>query len=296
MFFIFRKQGSLLNCLTKFFNHFIMKDLQIQIQVMKGQEIENLWPVSNFNESYPDKGAIRKSALISLSDRANSDQVSLALGRVFIEKSDRIKRRQNYLVGLRFYSLGELVTVDVISVNKEFHREICHEHLQRMKWPSWSRKLNQPVDYFDNTTYAPFLFSGGCLQLKDDNKINFIEGSDSFGKGVFFPSANSLAAYISSLVGIKVAGDKSLGENFVRNILQITHQHKGRENFYEELVQNTFQQNSVMSASPSSQYLGSFLTMKALDRSIFEGENMLSIMTEEAAKENNITRVVKYFN
>lgn len=270
-----------------------MKDFQTQ--VMRGQEIESFWPVSDFNESYPDKGAIRKSALISLSDKTSSDQTSLVLGRVFIEKSDRIKRRQNYLVGLRFYSLGELVTIDVISVNKGFHREICHEHLQRMKWPSWSRKLNQPVDYFDNTTYAPFLFSGGCLQFKDD-KISFIEGSDNFGKGVFFPSANSLAAYISSLAGIKVAGDKSLGENFVKNILQITHQYKGRENFYEELVQNTFRQNSTMSVSPSSQYLGSLLTMRVLDRSILEGENMLSIMTEEVAKENNITRVVKYFN
>lgn len=268
-----------------------MKDFQTQ--VMRGQEIESFWPVSDFNESYPDKGAIRKSALIS---KTSSDQTSLVLGRVFIEKSDRIKRRQNYLVGLRFYSLGELVTIDVISVNKGFHREICHEHLQRMEWPSWSRKLNQPVDYFDNTTYAPFLFSGGCLQLKDDNKINFIEGSDSFGKGVFFPSANSLAAYISSLAGIKVAGDKSLGENFVKNILQITHQYKGRENFYQELVQNTFRHNSTMSVSPSSQYLGSLLTMKALDRSILGGENMAFIMTEEAAKENNITRVVKYFN
>jgi hypothetical protein len=244
-------------------------------------ELEGFCPVDAFNKMYPEQSSIKGYALASLSDDQNPEKVAVVLMRTFIENGNCAKEDQKYVVGIRFHFFGDMATIDVISLDKGYHKEICYDHLRRMGWPSWSEEMNRPVNHFDETTRAPFLFIGGHLQVKE-KEVNFFGSSGDYGDKVLFSDGNSIAAYASSVSGIELGiGKKEIGGSFVKEILQIMYKHKLKSNFYEELVQDLFQRSSDENLTLTSQHVGSLITMKVSDRMISEGKDMLTLTVDE---------------
>lgn len=250
----------------------------MEINVDLGKEYAEAWPIKTFNENYSDKRGIRKSFVLSVVDYEFPERVAPIIVRMFIENRTKAKTDQKYIIGLRFYSFGEMATIDLISLENDYHREICYEHLKRMNSPLWSNNL-EVIDHYSETTRAPFMFAGGHLRVLDDTSINFFSDSGDYGKSLFFSNCNSLANYIMTLSGSKYLEQDFSGEMFVKFLLEFMYKHKQDRSFYSKLIAELFTQENL--ADITNQQIGAFMAMKAWDRYLEGDGDMLQLMIDE---------------
>lgn len=252
------------------------------ITIMNGTDFANFWPIQAFTDVYKSQPALTGCTIASLpmeSADPDPDKVALVVCRTFIENSDRAKNYQKYVVGIRFYSYGDMATIDVISLDKDYHRDICFEHLKRMNWPTIDY-LGQTADKLTETTVAPFVFVGGHLQVTD-GRVSFSGASGDYGSDIFFSDSNAIAAYVASVCGIEVtAGEKEKGEVFVQDLLEFILKHKMKKDFYERLVDDVIEKTPGKK-SFTAQHMGSLITMKSWDRSIAEEKDFIRMRIEE---------------
>jgi hypothetical protein len=247
--------------------------------------LKGFWTVDSFNQLYSQPNALRGCAVITVAPPDTSghpDIVAVATLRTFIENSARAKEDQKYVVGIRFYGFGDMATIDVISLDKDFHKNIAYEHVRRMLWPMLSEQSAKPINELDETTRAPFVVVGGHLKVNPDNKVCFSGASGDYGDAIFFSDSNAIAAYVTSTCGIDVVeGDKEKGAAFVNDLLEIMLKHKLKKDFYEQLVGEIYQRRSDASKLFSAQHIGALITMKALDRAISEDKTMVKMIVDE---------------
>ncbi len=247
-------------------------------------DIEGFWTVNSFNSIYSQTNALKGSAVAALATDTSGNPGTTAMVnmRTFIENGARAKNDQKYVVGIRFYGFGDMASIDVISLDKGFHKEIAYEHLKRLDWPMIGDEFGKPVDEFTQTTRAPFVVVGGHLKVGVDNNVGFSGASGDYGDAILFSDSNAIAAYVASSCGIDViGGDKEKGAAFVSDLLEIMLKHKLKQDFYEQLVDEIYQRRSDTTRVFSSQHVGSLITMKALDRAIGEDKHMLQTMVDE---------------
>lgn len=250
-------------------------------------ELEDLWPVDKFNEIYPEESNFKRCAVITSFDEKKPEDVSLIVLRTFIEDTDRAREDQKYVVGIRFYSFGDMATIDVISTDRKNHYHMCYEHIKKHGWGMFDES-GKPIDRkVDQTIRAPFLFSGGHLQIKDGGVSFFGESSD-YGGYSFESNINSVASFVAEISGINtISEDKDEGELFVYKLLDLMKKHKGQPDFYEQVIKASYERKFPNNGkkSPyvfSSYQLESLITMKVEDRMIIEPEaDPISIMIEE---------------
>ncbi len=248
--------------------------------LIKSPELDGLWPVDVFKKAYQKESNIQACNLISYYDESDLSKAAIIITRVFIEKSLRVREGQKYIIGIRFYSFGDLATIDIISLDKDYHREICCEHLRKMNWPLWNDSMEQKIGDYNETFLAPFLFVGGHLKLDDNNLENFGSSGD-YGDKIFFTDSNSVFNYLLSIAGLKSFSEKDdSGKNFIKKILEIMYKHKLKKSFYENLIKDIYfgtEKNSTL----NSQQINSLVTMKVLDRYLLGGGDFLKIRIEE---------------
>jgi hypothetical protein len=251
----------------------ILKDLK---------DLQIFWPVQAFEKAYPEEGYIRKCAAITLYDENKPDHAAMVMVRIFIENGERAKSDQKYVVGIRSYSFGDMMTIDVISLDKGYHKEICYDHLKRLNWPMWNELTSRPVDMIGESTLSPFLFIGGHLKVEEGEKVNFFGSSGDYGDKILFSDGNSIAAYAASLSGIELGlGDKEIGENFVMEMLDLTYDQKKTPDFYEKLIAHVFNMSQDVNITLTAQHVGALVTMKVADRFINENKDFITLIVEE---------------
>ncbi len=255
-----------------------------KIDLMNGSDIEGLWPVASFLEAYKQVNALTACTIASISaESGNSDpdKVAMIICRTLIENGARAQNDQKYIVGIRFYSYGDMATIDVISLDKAYHKDICFEHLTRLGWPSFDEQTGQSVNKFDETVRSPFLFVGGHLKVKNGTHVDFTGASQDYGDNILFSDANAIAAYAASISGIEIGiGDKEKGKAFVQSMLEFMLIQKTKKDFYEQLVQEV-SEKTPWKKSFTAQHMGALIAMKVLDRSIAEGKSTIPILIEE---------------
>lgn len=241
--------------------------------------LEIVWTATAFNEVYPEKGLKGCAIVVDSDSSGEPDKTALITVRIFIENGNRVKTEaQKYVVGIRFYSFGDMATIDIISLDRGYHKNIAAEHLKRMNWQTFGNG-----DDFGKTYQAPFVFVGGLLTAKED-QVGFFGESMDMGKNIFVGNGNSIAAYAASICGIAVKdGDKAEGELLVKKLLQFMKENKMKQDFYEQFI------SFVQSSNPdpdfiksfTGQHMGALITMKATDRSITENADIITMMTQE---------------
>jgi hypothetical protein len=188
-----------------------------------------------------------------------------------------------------------MVTIDVISLDKGFHREICYDHMKRMGWQSWNEQVGKQVNEFNETLQAPIMFTGGHLKIGQGNHVDFFDSSGDYGNYSFFTDTNAIAAYAASVSGIELGiGDKESGEVFVRELLQFMLENKLKKDFYELLIKEVnmkeVSDSKISNRLFTAQQIGSLINMKVEDRVIEEGgSNFLQIMVDEM---QNVGRMI----
>lgn len=250
------------------------------------EELVSFWPIASFNEVYKKEPALTACSIANItSDPGNPDKTTLIIFRVFIEKGKQAVQGQKYVLGLKFYNFGTLATLDLISLDRPYHKEIAYEHLKRMGWPSIDEQLGRQVDYFNETTLAPFLFVGGHLVVDSGNKIEFSGASMDYGNSVFFSDSNSICKFMTQSSGLLITrtGDAEPGKAFAQRLLDFMLIKKGQNDFYEQFVQEILSSSSEL-INFTPQQLGSLFMMKVLDRTINEEKNMLQLMVEETVE------------
>jgi hypothetical protein len=262
-----------------------LKSKIMEFNVSLGQEFADFFPIEVFYKNYKEEGII-KSSIVNAFNLESPDKNALIIFRTFIQKSEKAKSDQKYIIGLRFYSFGDMATIDLISLDKEFHREICYEHLKRMNFPLWGENMEK-VDHYQETTRAPVIFTGGHLKILDDDSINFFGDSGDYTGKLLFSDCNSLARYICSISGVNFTqGEKEPGKNFVEDILKFMFENKQKNDFYQKFIANLFQKEEIYL---NSQNIGALIAMKVIDRHLL-GEGELFALTIDEISAGGLTR------
>ncbi len=253
----------------------------MEINVDTCNEFTDSWPIETFNKAYSEKG-IKTSFIANMFDPNFLERTAVIILRTFIQKSERARTDQKYIIGLRFYSFGDMATIDLISLDKNFHREICYNHLERMNFPMWGENLKR-VNHYEKTTRAPFIFAGGHLRVSEDDSVEFFGDSGDYTGRLLLSDSNSLARYISSVSGIKSKGEIGPGKTLVEHLLRFMFENKLGREFYQNLIADLYLQEEELSLNP--QNMAALITMKVLDLlSINESLDFIKLMTEEMAE------------
>ncbi len=248
----------------------------MEFNISSSNKFASFWPIETFNENYKEEG-IKSSSIATIFDVKFPDKTGLVILRSFIQKSERAKTDQKYIIGLRFYSFGDMATIDLISLDKEYHREICYDHLKRMNFPLWGEKMER-VDYYEETTRSPFIFAGGHLKILEDDSIKFFGDSGDYSGKLLFSCSNSIARFIASNSMINSIGEKKAGQNFIEHILKFMFENKLKREFYQNFVADIFQKDEI---NLNSQNVGALIAMKVLDRYLMEEGDIFNLMFEE---------------
>lgn len=254
----------------------------MEINVYPANEFADFWPVEEFNKKYSEQEGIRSCSIASAFNIKNPEKSGLVILRTFIQNGEKAKIDQKYIIGIRFYSFGDMATIDLVSLEKGYHREICYEHLKRMNWPLWSEDMGIFTDHYGETTRAPFLFVGGHLKVSDDNSVKFYGNSGDYGSKLLFSDSNSLANYILSVSGIPFFGEKESGEELVEYLLKFMYENKLKREFYRDLISGLYSREEEIKLT--AQNIGALITMKVVDRHILGEGDILQLMVDETSE------------
>ncbi len=258
----------------------IIDDQQFDIKETSHDE---LFPVMEvFKKAYADKVGMCKFAIATFTPPSpvipTADKMGIAAFRIFIEKSQRAKTDQKFVVGINFSNFGDMAMIDIVSLDEGFHKDICFEHLTRMKWVMLN-EWGLTVDKLDETSRVPFAYVGSHLKITEEGAVALSGTSGDYGDNIFFSDANSIAAYALAACDISlVEGDIKEGGRFVKDILEIMVKHKLKKDFYEKLIDEISAKNPGRKFT--SQHIGALLAMKTNDR-VIAGGDLFSVLTEE---------------
>lgn len=261
------------------------QNMKKTVEIENDPEVLNeFWPVSEFKKVYSEKPALTGFAVAADTDEpGNPDKTSVVAMRTFIENSDRAKSDQKYILGIRFYNFGDMATIDVISLDKGFHKDIAFDHLKRLQW-TVTDESGKEANHYDETMRAPIIIVGGHLRVDNDEKVDFSASSGDYGNDIFFSDSNDIAGYVADSCGIKLGdSDKEKGEEFVADLLQFMKENKTKADFYEKFVEFIYNKDSSEAKKFSTQQIGALISMKASDRAVNENKSLMQTMVDEVA-------------
>ncbi|MDQ5883163.1 MAG: hypothetical protein QG654_75, partial [Patescibacteria group bacterium] len=255
---------------------------QNNVELIQNREIlEQSWTVTEFEKVYPEQPAITGSVIAIESDEpGNPDKTAIVTMRTFIENGEKAKVSQKYVLGIKFYSFGDMATFDVISMDKGFHRDIIHEHLTRLG--HIERTSSESTDKLNETYFQPMMIVGGHLNVKENEDVSITGESGDYTGKVLREDVNDIAKYVLSSCGANVEGDISKGQGFVKDMLDFMKENKMKEDFYERLLDFVYARDPHNYRAFTGQHLSSLIQMKVADRIIKEGGgDPIRLTTEE---------------
>ncbi len=261
-----------------------MKKAKMQINILDKFELAAMWPVSDFMAAYqktPKK--LAGASVFTLTNPGETNKAAILIFRLFVEDSHRLQNEQKYVLGLRFYSFGDIATIDIIALNKEYHREIAYSHLVTMDWPVLNEDPGGSSRELEASMHTPCLISGGYLQIDSQGQLSFAGQSQDYGGTMLTFDSNNIANFlVSTIPGVEI-NDHNLeaGKKFVQQILEIMLQHNNQKNFYEKLLEHIYSPENDDQESLSAQQIGALAMMKIADRALMENLNFLHLTVDE---------------
>ncbi len=236
--------------------------------------LENAWPIVSFCNTYGSKSerdTCRCAVIAKSGEAGDPDETALIFLRLFIENGERAKKDQKYIIGLRFYSFGDMASVDIVSLDKGYHRDIVHEHATRMDWlfPEAPK-----VDAFLESYSIPMVAAGAYLQVTADNIVTFSGQSSDFSGKLFGWDVNEIARQAAFICGTSTESS-NVGKEFLQELVDFLLENKLKKDFYEKFVEN------FIAGRFTGQNFGGLLTMKVLDRALKEKKDILQLLVEE---------------
>lgn len=254
------------------------------LQILDPLDFEEMWPMASFHEAYQKEPTLITGCSLIASGNLTQDpdKSALIIFRAFIENGRSVKNDQKYVLGIRFYSFGDMATIDLISLDRGYHRDMAYEHIQKFDWPIMDDTYQRSLNKVQETMHAPFIFVGGHLAVGDGNKVALFSDSGDYGGHIFFSNINDIASFVlSTISGVTATGGNiETGKNIIQGIMDLMDQHKLQPDFYEKLVEYVNRQ-PIHGSGFTAQHIGALLMMKVKDRIIRENGDFLSTIVDE---------------
>ena len=215
-----------------------------------------------FENFYNNKVGDKIGIVIATEDN-NPDTMGLCMGRIFIEKSAKLTTDQKFILAITTYGFGDICLVDIISLDKGFHREMVKEHTLCMTG--------------ETLTLIPFIMAGGHIS-QVENKINVFGSSGDFGNDIVSQNAVDIASYILHECGFEIESPTEKGEEFFEKFTAFLSANKLSKDFY-----NRFASSEFIKTNFTSTQLEGLLYLAARDRASTENISMIEATIAEMA-------------
>lgn len=233
------------------------------------------WLVETFKSVYKnvpgDHNILKCFALIKKDGGDDPNHTALIIVRMFIQNSDRAKKDQKYIFGVRFYGFGDLATIDLISLDTGWHRDIVQEHAQKM---NWILPELQSRDQLRQAYAIPLIAVGAHLNINDLGMIEPFSSSGDLGVNSLGVDVNEIVKHFLFTSHCSVENSHK-GHDWITDLLDFMLCNKLRRDFYERFVAHH------IAGGFTGQNFGGLLTMKVLDRSLEEDQDFFSLFFEE---------------
>lgn len=173
--------------------------------------------------------------------------------RILLEESHRLRQGQKFVITFRFQAFGEVLMIDVVSLNEDFHWQIASRYLSLY---GIRRRGSHSL-----TDEVPYVIAGGFANCRND-QIDFSGESQDFGDKILGLDVNCLAQFL--LINTEIAtniGSASKGEELLCQLAQVMLTHGGQSDFYERFVDFARDRNAKFYA----QNIGALIRMRADD-------------------------------
>lgn len=257
--------------------------INLDFDIMRELNVPSNWVIQELNDfSSNRQGSLSSAMAIAEEEVGNPEKTSIIVFRTFIEDSRRLRKKgQKYVLLFRFYSFGYMTTVDLISIDKEFHKEIAYEYLKGIDFGFFGYSEDQiRRDMVRAVNFSPYLIVGGYLKIDKEDKVIFSGSSGDFGSDLFAGvDCNDVASVVANSCGIK-ADMSDIGKAFVEDILSFSLENKRKKDFYEKFIQHVLDKD--VSRPFTNSCLESLLVSKAFDRFVAEErDDIFRLITEE---------------
>ncbi|MCA9352073.1 hypothetical protein KC866_01660 [Patescibacteria group bacterium] len=233
--------------------------------------LKEVWTVQTFKERY--SGKYSSQALVVNDQNPEKGLVTI---RAHIEDSAELQKNgsQKFVIAIRFYSFGDMATVDVVSLPLEYHRDIFARHIQNV---GWCFDPNNPSSA-DRNYHTPFICLGGHVQV-DDGLLNPFGSSGDYGDDFCGFVAADIAAYVFDACGLPTAErSESKGKDCIASMMELMERYHRQPDFYERFIDYRME---LGADRIHPQNLSALTYMRAWDTHLAQGSDFLSALTNE---------------
>lgn len=246
------------------------------------------WPYTQWCGAY-GRGANTSCAIVSDGD-GTPDGTALVVVRVHVPEVD--VEDQKYVVGVHFCSLGDMVTLDIVSIDGvSMHHENTSKHSANMGWwtpsagDSQDDALHTVMRKLHNTqrhSFVPFLYAGGHLAV-NGGAVSFFDTSGDYGNMLLGANANDIAHFALNACGM-VDAPNAAGTRFMEGLLSFLLANKLTDDFYGRLVRWC----NEMAAKPSPQHIAAMVMSATADRMIEGADDFAQVIIAEFGKISSV--------
>lgn len=236
------------------------------------ETLNQQWTSSQFTEAY--SGPYTGTAIAI---NGHDPEKGLITLRSYIENTEKLQKgSQKFIIAIRFYSFGEMASIDVISLPLGNHKNIFSKHIKNMNWNFAPDGFNDG----DKNYHAPYICIGGHMSLDIDGNLKPHGTSMDYGNDFCGSIAEDIAAYVLRACGLDVAsGDVEKGAECIHNLMDLMESHKQQSHFYERFIDQRI--DLIGTAKIHPQTISALTYMKAWDTSLAQNINLMTALIRE---------------
>jgi len=212
-------------------------------------------PVAEFKNAYGNKaGYYKQIALVE----GTPEKMSTIFIRTFVEEKNK---KRKYIMAMRFYCFGEFVTIDIVSLDSDYHLAVLNSHVRNLGWHIQSNN----ADYIYSLPYA---FAGGFVMPN----MTFTGSSGDYGHKLLSWDVNNICNSAMLVINNQVVTD-----NFFKTLLVFMDKYQKQPDFYEKLYADMITKTGRI----IPQNLSTLVAMKSFDIVKQSGRDYIEVLTNE---------------
>lgn len=246
-----------------------MKDITL---INDTETLNQQWTSSQFTDVY--SGPYTGTAIAINGDNPEKGLITL---RSHVENNYRLtEASQKFIIAIRFYSFGDMATIDVVSLSKRYHKNIFSGHMKNLNW-SYGQSLPKDID---KNIHTPYICIGGHMSLDQNGKLQPYGASTDYGNDFCGSIAEDIAAYVLTACGLQVSmGNAEKGAECIQNLMDLMELHKQTPDFYERFIDQRTDLISKTDIHP--QTLSALTHMQAWDFSLANNIDFMNAVAGE---------------
>ncbi|KKP68635.1 MAG: hypothetical protein UR66_C0004G0035 [Candidatus Moranbacteria bacterium GW2011_GWE1_35_17] len=243
------------------------------MRIISGEELRHTFLEKSFQEAYQNVRGENISRCFAISGgEKNFGSTIPIFVRIFIENGNQSKEKQPYVLSLRFHNFGEIVMMDIISLDRKKHLGIAENHAERMYWVALKTfRNNNTLPGFG----VPIFAMGANLKVVSDSAFIPFGQSVDLGGEIIGLDVNEVVKQLAFLGGLSRERNAE-GDAFLRKFLDFLSANKRKQDFYEKFVRK------FVAGNLNGHNFSALMTMKVFERGLIEGRDDFSeILAEE---------------